>query len=127
VWSVLIDVERWPEWTASVTKLERLDEAAFGLGSRVRIRQPKLGTTDWLVSEFEQGRLFSLQMKSVGGSTVGRHAVQPSEHGCTVTLTIDQNGWLAWLLRPFLVGLTRSYVQIEAQGLKKRCEQLAAV
>jgi len=42
VWSVLVDVERWPEWTASITQIERLDQAAFGPGSRVRIRQAEI-------------------------------------------------------------------------------------
>ena len=25
VWNTLIEVERWPEWTASITKIEPLD------------------------------------------------------------------------------------------------------
>jgi uncharacterized membrane protein len=124
VWSVLLDVERWPEWTASITKIERLDQAAFGPGSRVRIRQPKLKTVVWRVSEFRHGRLFTWEAQSPGVSTIARHTIRPSEHGCIVTHTIEQKGWLAPLLRPFLMGLTQRYVQMEAQGLKKRCEAL---
>src|SRR5215471_6375504 len=52
VWPVLVDVERWPEWTLSVTAIERLDQSAFGMDSRVRIRQPKLKTMIWRVSKF---------------------------------------------------------------------------
>src|SRR5262245_38970121 len=33
VWPILVNVERWPEWTPSVTAVERLDQSAFGLGS----------------------------------------------------------------------------------------------
>jgi Polyketide cyclase / dehydrase and lipid transport len=127
VWPVLIDVERWPEWTASITKIERLDQAAFGPGSTVRIRQPKLKTVVWHVTEFRQGRLFTWETQSTGVSTIARHTIQPSEHGCIVTHTIEQEGWLAWLLRPFLMGLTQRYVRMEAQGLKKRCEALGVV
>jgi carbon monoxide dehydrogenase subunit G len=34
VWEVMSDVERWHEWTPSITSIERLDEAPFGAGSR---------------------------------------------------------------------------------------------
>ena len=67
VWPVLVDVERWPEWTASMISVQRLDSAPFGIGSRVRIRQPKLKTMVWRVSEYEQGR-----------SSPGRRAVRES-------------------------------------------------
>jgi len=126
-WSVLVDVERWPEWTESITKIERLDQAAFGPGSSVRISQPKLKTVVWRVSEFRQGRLFTWETHSVGVSTIARHTIQPNERGCIVTHTIEQKGWLAWLLRPFLRGLIGRYVQLEAQGLKRRCEDLRVV
>src|SRR5262249_42610315 len=127
VWSVLVDVERWPEWTASITTLERLDRAAFGPGSCVRIRQPKLKTMVWRVTEFQQGRLFTWKAQSVGVAVIARHTIQPNEYGCTVTHTIEQEGWLVPLLRPFLIGLTKRYVHMEAQGLKNRCEELAVV
>src|SRR5215475_5463916 len=127
VWSVLVDVERWPQWTSSITKVERLDQAAFGPGSCVRIRQPKLKTMVWRVTEFRQGRLFTWEARSVGVSAVARHTIQPRDHGCTVTLTIEQEGWLVALLRPFLMKLSQRYVQMEAQGLKKRCEELTVV
>src|SRR5262249_25042760 len=64
VWSVLVDVERWPEWTPSTTSIERLDQAAFGPGSRVRIRQPKLKAVVWRVTEFRQDRLFTWEAQS---------------------------------------------------------------
>jgi uncharacterized membrane protein len=127
VWPVLADVERWPEWTASITKVERLDSNPFGLGSRVRIRQPKLKALDWRVSDYQKGRSFSWEAQSPGAFTVAGHEIQPSPQGCIVTLTIDQKGWLAPIIKPFLIGITQRYMQMEAQGLKKRCEEPAAV
>jgi len=124
VWSILTDLERWPEWTASVTGIERLDRAAFGMGSRVRIRQPKLKTMVWEVSEFQRGRLFSWHARSIGISVVASHEVRRAGHGSSVTLRVDQEGWLSPLLKLFLGPLAQKYVEMEAQGLKKRCEEL---
>ena len=126
IWPVMIDVERWPEWTSSVSTLERLDSGPFGLGSRARISQPKLKTMIWRVTEFEPGRFFTWETRSPGVYVRGRHEIRPTNLGSLATLTVIQTGWLASLLSPFFTPLTRRYVQIEAQGLKKRCEEMAA-
>src|SRR5262249_4844266 len=127
IWSVLMDVERWPDWTASITSIDRLDQAPFGMGSSVSIRQPTLKTVTWRVSEFVPGRLFTWKTDTAGMSTIARHTIQPREHGCIVTHTIEHEGRLALLLEPFFRRLTQRYVEMEAQGLKKKCEEVTAV
>jgi uncharacterized membrane protein len=124
VWPVMVDIERWPDWTPSITAVERLDASLFGIGSRVRIRQPRLKTMVWQVSQFREGRLFVWDARSPGVFIVGSHEVKARAHGSTVILKIKQTGWLTPLVTLLFGNLTRRYVQMEAQGLKRRCELL---
>src|SRR5688572_7852445 len=58
VWAVMIDVERWPEWTPTTTSVELLDRGPFVVGSRARIRQPRLPVVIWTVTTLESERYF---------------------------------------------------------------------
>jgi uncharacterized membrane protein len=123
VWAVMSDVERWPEWTASVTSVERLDGGPFSVGSRARIRQPRLPVAIWTVTVLEPGRYFEWQADTPGLRSVGRHGVEASgEQGSRATLSISWSGPLAPLIRLLLGNLSRRYVELEAQGLKRRGE-----
>ena len=59
VWAVMCDTEAWPQWTASVTDVRRLDTGHFDIGSRVRIKQPKFPPAVWTVESIEPGRTFT--------------------------------------------------------------------
>jgi uncharacterized protein YndB with AHSA1/START domain len=38
VWSVMSDIERWHEWTSTVTSITRLNDGPLRVGARARIR-----------------------------------------------------------------------------------------
>lgn len=126
VWSVMTDVERWPEWTESMSKVERLDGGDFGTGSRARIKQPKVPAAVWQVSAFEPGRSFEWENKSPGLHSVGGHRVESDGDASKVTLWVEQNGVAEPLFRLLFSGMTRRYIQMEAEGLKRRCESDAS-
>lgn len=123
VFRTLVDVARWSEWTASVTSVERLDGGAFGLGSRARVRQPKLGASVWTVTEFVPDASFTWVASYPGLRTTAGHRLTAVDGGTLATLSITERGPFAPLVRLLLGGLTRRYVGMEAAGLKRRCER----
>jgi uncharacterized protein YndB with AHSA1/START domain len=125
VWDVFTDVERWAEWTASVTRLAALDGPGIAVGKRFQIKQPKLPTLVWEVSEVAPGVSWTWAQRSPGGLTVAYHTLTPIDGGRThVRQAIDQQGPIGAVVGLLMRRTTRRYLEMEGQGLKDRSEQL---
>ena len=123
VWEVMADVERWSEWTETVTWVRRLDEGPLRSGSRARINQPKIPETEYVVTELEPGQSFTWVATGPGVLTTARHSIEPlATGGSRVRLSVEQAGWLGSFMGRFYRGLTDRYLATEAAGLKARCE-----
>ena len=123
VWAVYSDVERWPEWTASVTSVELLDGGPLGAESRARIKQPRFPSLVWTVTELVPGRTWTWVARSPGARTTAIHLLEGAADGRTrVTQTIDQRGILGVLVGLLTKRLTRRDLALEAAGLRQRVE-----
>jgi uncharacterized protein YndB with AHSA1/START domain len=120
VWEVLYDVARWPEWAPTVDSVELLDDRPFGVGSRARLRQPRLGTAQWQVTELVDGRGFTWEARGPGLRSIARHEVVPDATGSTVTLSVEQTGPLGAVAALVWRRLTQRYVELEAESLAAR-------
>ncbi len=124
VWEVLTDVERYPQWTTSMTGVERLDPGPLRPASRVRITQPRLPTTVWTVDDIEPEQGFTWSSRTRGITTVAGHRLnRPVGGPLTVTLTIDQHGPLAPVVALLAGRLTRRYLRLETVGLRAESER----
>ena len=123
VWAIMGDVERWHEWTASITSVKRLDDGPMRVGSRARVKQPKLPESVFEVTTWNPARGFDWVTKSPGIHGLGRHAIEPIAHGSRVTLSVTFSGPLTRVTTFFLGGLTDRYIRMEAEGLKRRAQE----
>jgi uncharacterized membrane protein len=126
VWDVFSDVERWPEWTASVTSLVGLDGPALAVGRRFAIKQPGMQKLVWRVTEIDPGSSWTWVQRSPGVLVTARHHVSAQPGGGTlVRQELDQRGVLGALVGRLMVKKTKRFLELEAQGLKARSEQLS--
>ena len=126
VWDVFSDVERWPEWTASVTSLVGRDGPDLAVGKRFAIKQPGMQKLVWRVTEIDPGSSWTWVQRSPGVLVTARHYVsaQPGDR-TLVRQQLDQRGALGALVGRLMVKKTKRFLELEAQGLKARSEQLS--
>ena len=124
-WGVLADLERWPEWTASMRSVRALARTPAGAGARYRVEQPKLRPAEFTITEWRPPHSFTWSMGSPGLSAVAVHSLTPVPEGCELELRLDYGGLLGGLVARLAGGLTRDYMRLEAEGLKRRAEQVS--
>ena len=125
VWDVFSDVERWPEWTASVTSLKALDGPGLAVGKRFEIKQPRLPKLVWEVTQLNEGASWTWEQRSPGGRTIAVHEVHQGGGATRVRQQLDQQGVVGSLIGRLMRATTKRYLELEAQGLKARSEQLS--
>jgi len=124
VWSVMAEVERWPEWAASIRRVEPLDGATIAAGRRYRIAARGVPPAIWRVTELDEGRSFHWATTSGIRITAG-HAIEADGSRSKVMLSIATRGVLAALFGPPIALLSRRNMRLEAEGLKRRSEERA--
>jgi uncharacterized membrane protein len=124
VWELFVDVERWPKWTPTVTRVQRMEESPLAIGSRAKIWQPKLMPAVWQVIALDEiAGVFTWSTRKPGIQVTATHRVQPTPNGSShVTLSLDYTGFLGPLIAWLLKDLNWDYLTSEAAGLKRRCE-----
>jgi uncharacterized membrane protein len=125
VWDVFTDVERWPDWTASVTRLVALDGPGIAVGKRFAIKQPWMPKLVWEVTEVSPGASWTWVQRSPVGLTIARHdVIVESDARTGVRQRLEQRGPIGGLIGLLMRPMTRRYLHLEGAGLKARSEQL---
>jgi carbon monoxide dehydrogenase subunit G len=123
VWAVLVDVETWPQLTDSVTSLNRLETGPLRVGSRASIKQPRLPTSVWTVTELVDQERFTWDTTGPGWRTHAVHDVIPAGPGsCTLHLLLEITGPVGEVMGRLTAGTARRYVGMEAEGIKRHAE-----
>ena len=123
VWEVLTDLEAWPQRIETVEVVELLTPAPLGVGSRVRLRQPKLPEGTWEVTVWDAPSFFEYRSKSGGVTIVAGHRVEALDEGRSrLPLTLEMQGLLVPVFGRIYRDLTNRYMTLEAQGMKRAAE-----
>ena len=120
--AIMIDVERWHEWTASISSVQLLTPGPIAVGSRARVRQPQLPPSVWMVTALDPARGFTWVSSGPGFAVTAHHYAAPTSSGARATLGLDYTGLFGWAIARMTRTITLRYVQMEADGLKRHSE-----
>lgn len=120
--AVMIDVERWHEWTASIRRVSILGGGPLAVGKRALVRQPGVPPAFWKATELDPARGFTWTSFAPGLLVVGRHYAEATPGGSRATLSLDYTGLFGPLMARLTLGLNDKYIAMEAEGLKRRAE-----
>ncbi|QJB70060.1 SRPBCC domain-containing protein [Parasphingorhabdus halotolerans] len=123
IWSILIDFEKWPQWSDSFSALQRLDDGPVGLGSRIRIKQPRLFPRNWTITEWNPDNSFSWISKGGGVTSFANHWIETDRDVCTFHQSMNISGFLGRPTAILLKATICRYMDMEAAGLKDRSER----
>src|SRR4051794_10034001 len=72
-----------PEWAPTETSVGRLDDGSLAVGSRVRVEQPWIRLTEYVVTELESSRSFTWVATGRGLRTTARRPLEEFGSGST--------------------------------------------
>jgi carbon monoxide dehydrogenase subunit G len=122
VWHTVRDVEKWSEWTPTVTEIRVHGGGELRPQSVATVRQPKQPAREWTVTELTD-RSFTWTSKGPGLRFSADHTVRTDGGATTVELTFSIAGPLAPVARLLAGKAIRWAVDTEAASLKKWCER----
>ncbi len=122
VWQVVTDVEDWPNWTASMSDIKRLDQGPLRVGSRARIKQPGLPVLVWEVTDLEEGTSFTWVARTPGVNSAAGHLVSATADGSRLTLSVTWTGIFGGLAGALVGQRTRKSITADAIGHKACAE-----
>jgi uncharacterized membrane protein len=77
VFALLCDVERWPEWTPTMTRVQRLDQGPFAVSSSAQIQQRE-GVGSRVELSFEISGLMGLVIYRLYGGLIEEYVTTES-------------------------------------------------
>jgi hypothetical protein len=124
IFRILIDVSHWNMWTKSIQDIVILKGAGFEIGSKIKVRQPKLSPAIWTVTEILENKCIAWEKKSFGLKMTANHLIESSSGISTVKLQVIYSGFLAPVIHKLTAHLTETYLTMEITGLKEKCESV---
>lgn len=126
VWEVTTEMPSWPLWTPTMTSVEPLKPGGVQVGSRYRVKQPRMPASVWTVTVLDSPQRLVWETQRWGVRLVATHEVSAFDGRTRSYLAIDLDGVVGQVIWPIFQRIAPKFLVQENQGLKAYCESRAA-
>jgi hypothetical protein len=105
-----------------MVEVTRISSGDLGVGSKVKLHQPKGKARIWTITDYEEDQSFTWKTSSPGLTMTGAHDIAEDDGGSKVDLTFTISGPLAGLGSMMAGSRIRAWTDMEGEGLKKKVE-----
>ena len=124
VWEITTDIDRLPEVTPTIERLERLDPGELATGDQFKLWQPDLMAAVWTVTEVDHKKRVFAWKRKLGLSTLTAiHKVKREKKGCRSELTLEVSGLGSSLVERAMRKRTLVSLEQENEAIKAAAEQ----
>lgn len=120
VWSILTDIEHWPEWQSDITSVQL--DGNLTKGTTFHWKAKGLHMTSTL-QEVESNRRITWTGVTMGMKAIHIWMLEPQSNGTRVITEESLSGWLTRLLKTFDPTFLEKSLEASLQVLKTRVEQ----
>ena len=123
VWTLVDNLEEWPQWMPSIKKIERVSKGPLTVGSQLSVTAKVSRITVKLlmtITEFVSERAVVMEGKALGTKLTRFYTLEPVNGKTKVTIGGEVSGLLAWLAHRGGQAISEEI----AQAAKKRIESL---
>ena len=102
VWTLIDNLEEWPQWMPSIKKIEMISSGPLGIGSQLSVTAKVSGLPVKLlmtIIEFVPERMVILEGEALGTRITRFYTLEPVNGKTKVTIGGDVSGALSWLVR----------------------------
>lgn len=125
VWALTEAIEGWPDFTPTMTRIERLDDGPLAAGSRARVKQPWQREAVWTVTTIDPPTRFAWKRRMGPMTIVATHALVETGRGCTQTLTVEMTGFGSAVFGVLSGAQIYGSLGAENKSFRRRAEEIA--
>lgn len=119
VWSVLTQINNWPNWNSKITRSEISEKPAVGVKFRWTVNGAKIKS---VLHTVETNKTFGWSGVTFGGSAIHNWYLESKNGGTQVSVEESMEGWLVALFKSKMNHDLKKDMVFWLEQLKHECE-----
>jgi len=120
IWSVLTDIEKWPNWNSKIKNPKLKEELNIGVSFTWKTNGSKIKSQ---IHTFNPNRAIGWIGQNFVAKAIHNWYLEPTKNGTKVTVEESMEGWLIQIMSKKMNNILKEDIKYWLQQLKIECEK----